>query len=344
MIYTLEPTLSRKFLLSQISEESIMEHYLGLIPKKGLFKSPFRHDKHATCSFYRNKKGTLIFKDWAGYFYGDAISVVMYKYDCTYDKALCIIANDFGLISSNLPKNEALIPYSNKHFKETEPTIIQVEIKDFSDNELEYWSSFGITEKTLKKYKIYSCKNVFLNGKVSSLYKPNQLIFGYYGGIKNNIEQWRIYYPGRKKYKFISNWSSKKLQGAHMLPKTGDEYLVISKALKDVCVFYELGISAVAPTSENSFITENQFNKIKSKFKKIILFYDSDLAGISNMNKFYKANKELYVCWIPRKYKAKDISDFYKMYGKDKTVELINEAKQLIDEEEKKRNQTYGKV
>ena len=26
--------------------------------------------------------------------------------------------------------------------------------------------------------------------------------------IKNNIEQWRIYYPGKKKYKFISNWKS----------------------------------------------------------------------------------------------------------------------------------------
>ena len=30
--------------------------------------------------------------------------------------------------------------------------------------------------------------------------------------------------------------------------------------------------------------------------------------------------------WIPRKYKAKDISDFYLKYGREKTLELVNEA------------------
>lgn len=43
-----------------------MEHYLGITPKKGLFRSPLRKDINATCSFYRNRKGDLIFKDWSG--------------------------------------------------------------------------------------------------------------------------------------------------------------------------------------------------------------------------------------------------------------------------------------
>ena len=33
--------------------------------------------------------------------------------------------------------------------------------------------------------------------------------------------------------------------------------------------------------------------------------------------------------FIPRHYKAKDISDFYKMYGRTKTLELIEKAKKL---------------
>jgi hypothetical protein len=41
------------------------------------------------------------------------------------------------------------------------------------------------------------------------------------------------------------------------------------------------------------------------------------------MNKIRKQYPELIITLIPRKYKAKDISDFYKLYGKDKTVKLI---------------------
>ena len=58
------------------------------------------------------------------------------------------------------------------------------------------------------------------------------------------------------------------------------------------------------------------------RFKKIVLFYDNDLPGIHNMNKFRK-QFDVHCVWIPRKYGAKDISDFYKMYGREKTIELI---------------------
>jgi hypothetical protein len=46
-----------------------------------------------------------------------------------------------------------------------------------------------------------------------------------------------------------------------------------------------------------------------------------------------KSHPEVYTCWINRSKNAKDISDFYKMYGRDKTLELINYAKEKIDRE-----------
>ena len=119
------------------------------------------------------------------------------------------------------------------------------------------------------------------------------------------------------------------LQGANQLPKEGGKYLVITKSLKDVMVFYELGITAIAPCSEHMFMTDNQYNKICSKFEHIICCYDNDLAGVNGLNKIHKAHPELKVCFIPRKYNAKDISDFYKLYGKDKTLKLINSAKEF---------------
>jgi DNA primase len=67
-----------------------------------------------------------------------------------------------------------------------------------------------------------------------------------------------------------------------MLPKTGD-YLVVTKSLKDVMTLYSLGISAIAPISENCFLSESQYNRLKERFKYIILLYDNDRPGLRAM-------------------------------------------------------------
>lgn len=97
---------------------------------------------------------------------------------------------------------------------------------------------------------------------------------------------------------------------------------------------YEYGIPAIAPNSENLFITDRQYQILKNKFKTIILFYDNDLPGIKGMNKIKKKYPELRVLYIPRNYKAKDISDFRKKYGKKRTKELIDQAKSYINGKE----------
>lgn len=132
MNYTLEPQrLTKEFILSKVREENIMEHYLGLPVRKGLFKSPLRADNHATCAFYRNKRGDLIFKDFRGDFHGNFISVVMYIFNCSFYKALQIIANDFHLINrTDIEVNPPKMKYTNSEFKETESAIIQVQVRD----------------------------------------------------------------------------------------------------------------------------------------------------------------------------------------------------------------------
>lgn len=332
MEFVLEPiTVTKELILNKVSEEKLMEHYLGVPVKKGLLKSPLRNDNRPTCAFYRSKRsGRLIFKDFAGFFIGDFVSVVMYKFNCSYSKALQIIANDFGIIhNKNLQVNEPLIKYSNTKFEDTTDAIIQIEVKDFEQYELDWWAKFGISLQILKKFKVFSCKNVFLNNNLFHLYRDKQLVFGYYGGIREDIERWRIYFPGNRKYKFISNWKSFRLQGAHMLPKTGD-YLVVTKSMKDVMTLYSLGIPAIAPISENCFLSESQYHRLKERFKYIVLLYDNDRPGLRAMISIKKKFSEVIPIWIPWKYKSKDISDFYAKYKHDKTVKLIEEAKEYI--------------
>lgn len=321
--------LSQEVLLKYNSEETYMEHYLGIPVKKGLFKSPLRRDNTPTCSFYRDSCGRLIFKDFRGDFYGNFIEVVKYKYGVSYPKALAIIANDFGIKQNpELKVNKSCIKeYSNNKLEKSEESIIKVKIKDFTEEELDWWRSYGITLNTLKKFFVFSCKIVFLNDQIYSYSSSTSFNFGYFYPSKDNNKQyWRIYYPQNRKYRFISNWNKTMIQGIHMMPKSG-EFLVITKSMKDVMLCYELGIPAIAPNSENLFITDSQWDNIVIKFKHIFLLYDTDLAGVANSKRIKKKFPKIQVLLIPRKYKAKDITDLYKKLGTEKMLNLVEEAK-----------------
>ena len=319
-------SITKEFILSKVSEEEIFCYYLEInsISKK-LIRNRLRKDNNPTCGFYRNSKGDLYLHDFAtGDFY-NCFSLVMNLYSVNFYQALKIIANDFGLKEfKNIKKNE-LTPVSDvKKFVDSGMSKIQIERKDYTQEELDWWLQYGITYKTLKKFRVYSCKSVFLNDNLFSMIKNPNMAFGYYGGKMDGKELWRVYYPFNKNkgIRFLTNWPAKKIQGFETLPKSGN-ILVITKSMKDCMCLYEFGIPAIAPNSENLFISDSVLDQLKSRFKYIIVIYDSDLAGISNMSKIKALHPELYYTWIPRKYGAKDISDLYKLKGKQVTLNLI---------------------
>jgi len=139
MKITLGPIVATKeLILNKISQEQLMEHYLGIPVKKGLFKSPLRQDNKVTCSFYRGTSGTIYFKDFSGDFVGDVFAVVMRKYSCTFQEAVRIIGNDFGLVQNDfLVKHDPKLQYTGSKLEERTETIIQVEIRQFQQYELD---------------------------------------------------------------------------------------------------------------------------------------------------------------------------------------------------------------
>lgn len=319
MKFTLQQELNKEFLLSKYSEETYMTYYLGIPVKKGLYKNPLRRDNKVTCSFYKRQE--LIFHDFATGKHYNFISVVMEKFQVDYYTAIHIIATDFGLIEGQ-HKKAVKIPDKIEKFTSSGPSVIGVRIKDFTEKELQWWKTFGITLDILNYYNVFSCKNVFLNNSLFT--SDSTLTFGYYGGKKDDLELWRIYYSQKKEYRFLTNWPATKLQGYDQLPEKG-KLLVITKSMKDCMCLYSMGINAVAPNSENLFVPDSILNQFKQRFKYIVVFYDNDLPGIHNLCKIKKKHKELIYFWIPRSSGAKDISDYHKMYGHNKTISFIKE-------------------
>lgn len=323
MNFAFEPKITKELILSRFSEEQIMEFYLRVPVKRGLFRSPLRRDREPTCSFYRNNSGDLIFKDFATGQHLNAFGVVQSMFSCNYFEALKIIANDFGIVNNNsIARNPGKINKNPIKIKDKEMSKIQIEVQDFTDLELKWWNKYGITLDILKRFNVYSCKHVFLNDQLLAKSQQHCPIFGYYGKRYHGLELWRCYFPKRTSYRFITNWPSKKIQGYDQLPKSG-KLLIITKSMKDIMCLYSMGITAIAPNSETQFISDSVLEDLKTRFEYIVVLFDNDLTGISFMNKQKRLHPELIYTWIPRKYGAKDISDFYKEYGKKETLNLI---------------------
>ena len=323
MDFSFQPKITKELILSRFSEEQLMEYYLHISVKKGLFRSPLRKDKQPTCSFYRNKSGTLIFKDFATGQHLNIFDVVQSIFRCDYFESLRIIANDFGIVRDNtLHKNPGKINLNPIKIKDKEISKIQIEVQEFTDGELKWWGKYGISKDILKRFNVYSCKHVFLNDQLFAESQQHCPIFGYYGKKYQGLELWRCYFPKRTSFRFITNWPSKKIQGYDQLPKKG-KLLVITKSMKDSMCLYSCGITACAPNSENLFISDKVLEDLKSRFKNIVVLYDNDRPGLYNMAKIRREHPELTYVFIPKRYGSKDISDFYKDHGRKETLNLI---------------------
>ena len=316
------PKIDKEFLLSKYSEETYMEYYLNIPVKKGLVRNPLRNDNNPTASFYRNSVGELIFNDFGSNFHGNFINVVMTKYDCSYHKACEIIAKDFNLTNKDTPVyKESIINVPKFQYKGT--SKIEIQSKDFSKEDLDWWKQYNISIEILHKFNVYSCKSIFLNDALFAQSTIKCPIYGYYMGTKNNKELWRIYFPARTSYRFISNTNSELIQGIDQLPKKGS-VLVITKSMKDVMCLCSFGIPAIAPNSEKLFIKDTILKDLQTRFKYIIVFYDNDIPGLEGMKRIKKNYPELIYTWLPHNY-AKDISDFYKNFGKEKTLTILKQ-------------------
>jgi DNA primase len=265
-----------------------------------------------------------MYHDFGTGFHENFVGVVMEIHKCSYQEALNVIAEDFGYISKAEDRPAVKIKVSNVKLEEKTETLIQIKPKAFSEQELKWWKGFGVTEKTLKKYKVFSCDSIFLNGDYFSSSSPRVPIYGYYCGKKNGQELWRIYFPSKRSFRFLSNVGKSYIQGAKQLPKTGD-VLLITKSQKDVMLAYELGIPAIAPCSEVLFLSNKQIQHLKKRFKTIVVCYDTDITGIHNLKQIKVKHPDLHTFFIPRKYGVKDISDFFKKYGEEETKRLAGE-------------------
>lgn len=311
----LPDNITLDWILSKVSEYDIYAKYIGQFKVGMIYNSPFRKDKNPSFGIYYSKRTEqLLFKDHGTGECGNIIKFVsLYTGKTNYDDILRDIVDNLKI--TNTTKLA-----SSKHYIPPEETVIGVVRQDFTDVDINYWSQFNISLNTLKKFNVSSIKYYLCNGIVKGIYKPENPMYAY--KVYNNF---KIYRPlGDKFTKWRNNLTEYDIQGYEQLPQKGD-ILFITKSMKDVMCLYEMGIPAISPSSESTFIPQDVLGQLKKRFKRILILFDRDGPGVRQSRKL-SLKMGLEAMLIHKKYKAKDVSDAIKVNGFETIKNWLNET------------------
>ena len=366
--------LTKQYIFSKISQITIFSTYLNLsdrliqyyIDSGELLCSPIRDDNHPTCGFKYDNKGKLKFRDFAGYFWGDCFDVVAYVMSAIYNKHYDIsnkedfikilrhITFTFKDIFYGQEKDINLVNEINsaivniKHKKHN----IELVVREWNNNDKEYWSKFGVTLNFLNINFIYPVEQYYINRNINPepkyFYRENDPCYGYYlGQDKFGINNIKLYFPNREKSvtRFITNCNH--LEGIYNLNKNDYDIIVITKSTKDRVsigatierIKYLYGgvvinqIGVINVPHETYKLRQNEYDWLNGKLTtngKIVSLMDNDITG-KHEAIWLRNNYNIIPILIPSKYESKDFAEFvYKNKFKVVVEEIVNAIKYII--------------
>jgi DNA primase len=310
----LPDNITLDWILSKVTEYDIYAKYIGQFKVGMIYNSPFRKDKNPSFGIYYSRRTKqLLFKDHGTGECGNVIKFVsLFTGKTEYNDILSDIVDKL-----NITNNTKLV--SSKQYIPPTETAIGVVRQEFTDVDINYWKQFNISINTLKKFNVNSIKYYLCNGIVKGTYKRENPMYAY--KVYNNF---KIYRPLADKYtKWRNNLTDYDIQGYEQLPQKGD-ILFITKSMKDVMCLHEMGYPAVSPSSESTFLPKDVLEQLKTRFKRIIILFDRDTAGVKRSRKLSRETG-LEAMFINKKFKAKDVSDAVK-------ANSFEEIKNWLDE------------
>jgi len=300
-------TMSLRDLLDKVSDYDIYSYYLGSIKPKKLINSPLRpDDKIPSFAIFPTNDGTLLFKDHGTGVAGNALKFLkLYKGIDNREELERELLKIVKWVNPSQTTQKAVRKAENGSSELNFGIVRQA----FTEVDKQYWKQFHISMNTLKKFDVFSIKYFLCNDVVRGIYKDDNPMYAY-----KVDSRFKIYRPLASKYtKWRTNLTNANIQGYAQLPPFGN-LLIITKSLKDVMCLYEMGIAAISPSSETTFISEDILEELKKKFKHIVILFDRDEAGVRNARQYSK-QYGLDAIFVHKKFKAKDISDAVKANG-----------------------------
>lgn len=318
-----------------ISDGDILQRYLGITSTLPCtINSPIRDDdKNASFSF-QEWNGRIVWKDFGTGESGNVVGLMAKLWDVSYSDALMKLKIDEGEM---FPKVGLIRRYKGK-VHVTSNSEIKVRVRDWKDWDREFWESFGIPEQFATWCNVYPISHAFFKkedkqGNLKTYSIPMDKYAYAYFEWKDGKESIKLYQPFSQSMKWLSKhdasvWDLWR-QVFLYAEKKSDDCVVITSSRKDaMCIWYNLGIPALALQGEGYLPKPQVMQQVLDRFKNVYIWYDNDFKhendnpGQDNAKKLIELYPKLQNICIPTKYQSKDPSDLFKNHGKKALKEV----------------------
>lgn len=311
------PTISLQEMIEQINEFEAIQVYLGVKKIPCFINSPLREDKNPSFGLYSNDGIKVFWTDLATNKKGGLYDLLSLLWGLNFADTVKKVYEDLCNHSGKKIQNKKI---KYKSLKETVDTSdLQCKIRDWQQYDIEYWNSYGVPLKWLKYAEVYPISHkVIIKGENKYIFNAEKYAYAFVERKEGKVTL-KIYQPlcKDKRYKWSNKHDKSVISLWAKIPEKGNK-LIICSSLKDaLCVWANTGIPAIAVQGEGYSISNTAIEVLKHRYKDIIISFDGDIAGLLDAQSLSAQTGFKYLN-SPKIDKAKDWSDIYHYFGKER--------------------------
>lgn len=318
MIALGKETVDYHILSKEVDFPVLLNEFFGITKIPCLIKSPLRDDKHPSFKIYSPDGVNLYFKDFSTGEHGGMLKFFSLYWGVSIPKAVEKLNKN--LIETKDNNNKKVVTV--KHTLDSSKNI-EVKVRNWKPYDKEYWESYGVTIEALKKADVYPVSHRIIEKDGRAIALPMDKLAYAYVERKDKKVTIKLYQPyNTRGYKWLGNHRGDVVSLWSTLPEKGDKVCLCSSVKDALCLTCNTGIPAIALQGEGYVMSTTAQKNLKSRFKNIYILYDNDKAGLAYAQKTSEETGFKNII-LPQFEGGKDISDFYKVVGKEKFIEII---------------------
>ena len=302
--------LSLEEILSKVSESQILARYLGVTQVPSVINSPLRQDEHPSFGLSSPDGKKIRYRDFATGDSGGIIDLLEKMWHMSFEQVLGVIQNEtFQDVSP------VKIDITTEHQHSTVysgDTKLEIKVRDWTQEDIDYWQSYGIPQGLLKKANVYPISHYFVTKKGRKMtFTADRRAYAFVEFKENNLTI-KVYQPFNKgRFKWINKHDRSVLGLWRMMPAKGKVVCICSSVKDALCLTANTNIPAICLQGEAYGISETAQRILKERFEKVFICLDNDEPGKKDAQKLQQDTGFINI-ELPPFEGGKDISDLYK--------------------------------
>lgn len=316
------PSVGLQDVLNVTTEADIASRYLGVQAIPCVMQSPLRQDNHPSFGVYSPDGVEVNYIDFSTHEGGRIFTLLTRMWNISFEEVCARIYHDFSRAQS---ASDTSIRTSRVQIRKSGPSNVKMEcrVREWRSYDIAYWQSFGITLEWLKYAEVYPISHkIITKGDQRYVFGADKYAYAYVERKEGNVTL-KIYQPFNKAgFKWANKHDKSVISLWSKVPEYGDKICICSSLKDALCLWANTGIPSLAVQGEGYPMSETAVNELKRRYNNIYILLDNDTAGLKDGVSLAKATGFINLV-LPQFNGGKDISDLYKVKGKDDFLKII---------------------